>query len=357
MVSSVCGEVNGIASVAVYSATKAFQNSFGVALGKELEPYGVGVTCLVPGAVRGTEFRERSQSGEALFWKVPFYSKSAATVAECGVRAMLLGDTQVTPGVMNRVFLKVVQPVCPQRLHNLIAEFMWNPLRMPWRKPMTDLQSTAPSPPRNDQPLPTPRIGPANERILPLAPPPREPVPPPPPTPLTQGPPSLVDPSPNTGTMNEDSPVATITNIPPIPAVSPPDVPNTTAGALISQPSPTPTAEHVIEEKEIEDDNHFEASPAQTETRETEKYSQQQEATPVIVGNTPPRSGEHSRTATGNNHIEQSTGKAPSDEDVQQPSEPRDTPSEPPNKGLELFLDRYQQERLSPWRDPMDQFS
>ena len=132
MVSSICGAVNGIATVAVYSATKAFENSFGTGIGKELEPHGVGVTCLMPGAVRDTEFKARSNAHEALCWKIPGYTKTAPFVAECGVRAMLRGDTEVTPGLMNRLFLKVLKPILPQRLHNLAAEIAWSPLHLPF---------------------------------------------------------------------------------------------------------------------------------------------------------------------------------------------------------------------------------
>ena len=133
LVSSICGAVSGIATVAVYAATKAYENSFGAGLGKELEPYGIGVTSLMPGAVRGTEFRSRSNSQEALCWKLPFYSKSAPSVAESGVRALLQGDTEVTPGVLNRLFLKVIKPILPQRMHNLLAEIMWNPIQWPFK--------------------------------------------------------------------------------------------------------------------------------------------------------------------------------------------------------------------------------
>jgi short chain dehydrogenase len=132
VVSSICGAVSGIASVAVYSATKAFENSLAAAIGKELEPHGVGVTCLLPGAVRDTEFRSRSRSQEALCWKLPFYTKTPQAVAECGIRALLRGDTEVTPGILNRVFVKVLKPILPQRLHNLLAEIMWNPIQLPF---------------------------------------------------------------------------------------------------------------------------------------------------------------------------------------------------------------------------------
>lgn len=132
IVSSICGAVSGIASVAIYSATKAFENSFAIAIGKELEPYGVGVTCLMPGAVRGTEFQKRSDAHDALCWKIPFYSKTGPFVAECGVRAMLRGETLITPGFMNRLFLKVVKPVLSERLHNLVAEIAWSPFYLPF---------------------------------------------------------------------------------------------------------------------------------------------------------------------------------------------------------------------------------
>lgn len=133
LVSSICGAVNGIATVAVYAATKAYENSLAAALGKELEPYGIGVTSLMPGAVRGTEFRSRSNSQEALCWKLPFYAKSAPSVAATGVRALLRGDTEVTPGILNRLFLKVLKPVLPPRIHNLLAEIMWNPVQLPFQ--------------------------------------------------------------------------------------------------------------------------------------------------------------------------------------------------------------------------------
>jgi short chain dehydrogenase len=134
MVSSVNGAVSGIPTVSVYTATKAFERTLATSLAREMEPYGVGVTCLLPGAVRDTDFRSHSNSHGALCWKIPFYLKSPAQVAEMGVRALLMGQPEVTPGWMNRVFLKVVQPAMPPRMHSLIAEIMWNPLRMPWHR-------------------------------------------------------------------------------------------------------------------------------------------------------------------------------------------------------------------------------
>ncbi|ACI65784.1 predicted protein, partial [Phaeodactylum tricornutum CCAP 1055/1] len=51
VVSSICAAVAGLPTVAVYAATKAFENTLSLSMAKELEPFGVGVTCLMPGAV------------------------------------------------------------------------------------------------------------------------------------------------------------------------------------------------------------------------------------------------------------------------------------------------------------------
>lgn len=161
MVSSVNGAVSGVPTVSVYTATKAFERTLATSLAREMEPYGVGVTCLLPGAVRDTDFRTRSNAQGALCWKIPFYLKSPAQVAEMGVRALLMGQPEVTPGWMNRVFLKVVQPALPPRMHSLMAEVMWNPIRMPWHRSAVleaeDASRGAPepspvSPPHNDPP-------------------------------------------------------------------------------------------------------------------------------------------------------------------------------------------------------------
>ncbi|CAB9501870.1 Testosterone 17-beta-dehydrogenase 3 [Seminavis robusta] len=126
MVSSVVGAVAAGPTVAMYAATKAFEKTLGLSLAKELELFGVGVTCLMPGAVKDTDFRSTSSTHEALCWKLPGYPKTAATVAQLGVTALLTGDVEVTPGWQNRAFLKVFQPAMPSRLHNILVEIAWN---------------------------------------------------------------------------------------------------------------------------------------------------------------------------------------------------------------------------------------
>jgi short-subunit dehydrogenase len=132
MVSSICGTVAGLPTVAAYAATKAFENVLGISMAKEMEPYGVGVFTLTPGAVKGTDFK--SIANDALCWKIPFYPKTPAQVADVGVKLMLRGDTQFTVGWQNRIFLKMLKPALPPRLHNIMAEAAFNPLRSPFAR-------------------------------------------------------------------------------------------------------------------------------------------------------------------------------------------------------------------------------
>ena len=134
-VSSVVGAVNAGPRVATYAATKAFEKSLSLSIGKELEQYGCAVTCLMPGAVKGTAFKSSSNTDDALCWKIPFYPAIAQDVAHRGVRAMLEGDPEVCPGLLNKIFLRVLTPMLPQRLTTLIVETAWNPLPLPWKQP------------------------------------------------------------------------------------------------------------------------------------------------------------------------------------------------------------------------------
>lgn len=138
-VSSVAGSVPGGPGVAVYSATKAYEKVLAHSLGRELEKYGVGVSCLSPGAVKGTDFAHRSNLETAACFKIPFYAMKSPDVAERGVRALLSGDAEVIPGWHNRLFLKILSPILPQRVTSSIVEFSFSPVKvgipsfLPWR--------------------------------------------------------------------------------------------------------------------------------------------------------------------------------------------------------------------------------
>lgn len=85
---------------AVYNGSKAFLDSFAVALNAELKDCGVTVTCLMPGATE-TDFFERA---EMLDTKVGTQEKAdAAEVAKTGFDAMMKGELKVVAGFGNKM--------------------------------------------------------------------------------------------------------------------------------------------------------------------------------------------------------------------------------------------------------------
>ena len=85
---------------AVYNATKAFIDSFAIALRSELKDTGVSVTCLMPGATETAFF---ARAG-LLDTRVGRSKKDdAGEVAEIGFRAMMNGDSEVVSGWHNKV--------------------------------------------------------------------------------------------------------------------------------------------------------------------------------------------------------------------------------------------------------------
>ena len=85
---------------AVYNASKAFLDSFAVALNSELADSGVTVTCLMPGATE-TDFFERA---DMLDTKVGTQEKAdAAEVAKIGFDAMMKGELKVVAGASNKM--------------------------------------------------------------------------------------------------------------------------------------------------------------------------------------------------------------------------------------------------------------
>ncbi|MGE0314724.1 MAG: SDR family NAD(P)-dependent oxidoreductase [Lautropia sp.] len=98
MTGSIAGFMPGTFQ-AVYNASKAFVDSFAVALRHELKDSGVTVTCLMPG-VTDTAFFERAGM---LDTKVGKGDKAdPAKVARLGFDAMMKGSEDVVPGIGNK---------------------------------------------------------------------------------------------------------------------------------------------------------------------------------------------------------------------------------------------------------------
>jgi len=85
---------------AVYNGTKAFVDSFAVAMREELKDSGVTVTLLMPGAT-DTEFFDRAGMEDT---KVGQGSKDdPADVAKTGFEAMMRGEADVVHGLKNKL--------------------------------------------------------------------------------------------------------------------------------------------------------------------------------------------------------------------------------------------------------------
>lgn len=94
--------------MAVYYATKAFVNSFSVALASEVRGRGVTVTVLCPGPTR-SEFADASGMNATAIFEGRGVMGSRP-VAEAGVRAMLAGKPLAIPGWRNRLLIFAERP-------------------------------------------------------------------------------------------------------------------------------------------------------------------------------------------------------------------------------------------------------
>ncbi len=107
---------------AVYNGTKAFLDSFALALREELADTGVTVTCLMPGAT-DTEFFARA---DMLDTKVATGEKDdPIEVARLGFRAMMNGEADVVTGFKNTLQVAAAHVTSSERLakqHRKMAE-------------------------------------------------------------------------------------------------------------------------------------------------------------------------------------------------------------------------------------------
>lgn len=129
LVSSVAGTTNGVAGVAAYAGSKSFVRALAQGLRDEVLGSGVAVTCLLPGAT-DSKFQEVSGMQRSVCFNVPFARElgvvsSADFVAECGVQALLRGDSECVPG-----FLNTIVTLLPTFASRAIAEISFSDA--PW---------------------------------------------------------------------------------------------------------------------------------------------------------------------------------------------------------------------------------
>ena len=99
IVGSIAGYIPGTYQ-AVYNGTKAFLDSFAIALRHELNETGVTVTCLMPGPTE-TRFFERADMLDTPVGRDE--KDDPADVAKLGFDAMMRGESQIVAGWKNKL--------------------------------------------------------------------------------------------------------------------------------------------------------------------------------------------------------------------------------------------------------------
>jgi short-subunit dehydrogenase len=114
---------------AIYGATKAFVNSFSLALWAEVRGRGIRVVAICPGPVSDTRFADRA--GGSSLDKFPGLAKRRLVPREAVVaqalRGLERGDPLVVPGLTNRL-LSNLAVVVPRRLQLLATERLFRPI-------------------------------------------------------------------------------------------------------------------------------------------------------------------------------------------------------------------------------------
>ena len=112
-----------VPSIAAYAASKSYVLNFSEALSKELEDYGVVVTCLSPGHTK-TNFFKSAGIGDK---EEGFYGLktriSPRKVAEIGLKALFSKRLSIIPGIKNN-FLANINRFSPRSLTAKISKIL-----------------------------------------------------------------------------------------------------------------------------------------------------------------------------------------------------------------------------------------
>jgi uncharacterized protein len=113
--------------LAAYGASKAYTNTFSLALGAELEQSGVTLTCVAPGSFQ-SNFAATADvagfSGNSMMKRIYASEKlDAAAVAQAGYHALVQGKPMVTvgnKGVAAKVLARALSPVFMARRSRIL---------------------------------------------------------------------------------------------------------------------------------------------------------------------------------------------------------------------------------------------
>jgi short-subunit dehydrogenase len=109
---------------AVYNGTKAFVDSFALAVRNELKDSGVTISCLMPGAT-DTEFFVRAHMETSKVANDEKMMMQPEEVAKIGFDAMLKGEADVVAGFRNKMQVaasKVLPATATAQMHRKLAE-------------------------------------------------------------------------------------------------------------------------------------------------------------------------------------------------------------------------------------------
>jgi short-subunit dehydrogenase len=109
--------------ISYYGSSKTYLRSFARALRSELSIYGVGVTCLLPGAT-ATALYDSTRVNVDLARRLGVMMSPEAVAAD-GVRALFAGEAECMPGLFTRA-LALAATLTPQPVIDLIRA------RAPW---------------------------------------------------------------------------------------------------------------------------------------------------------------------------------------------------------------------------------
>jgi uncharacterized protein len=103
--------------ISLYGPTKAFLRLFTRALRTETKPFGIRVTCLIPGAT-ATNLYDAHQYNIPLLLKLGVFKKPES-VARAGINALIKNRAKCIPGLLNKVIVFIF-PLIPHFVIGMI---------------------------------------------------------------------------------------------------------------------------------------------------------------------------------------------------------------------------------------------
>jgi short-subunit dehydrogenase len=125
-VGSIAGSAPG-PRAAVYSASKAFLNSFALSLRREVINEGVLVSIAKPGPVR-SKFSQRAGATDRLIFRLPFVSMSSYDAAKQIYLGMVQGRDVIVPGILNKFYSFLLVRYLPSPCTADLVKLAWSPM-------------------------------------------------------------------------------------------------------------------------------------------------------------------------------------------------------------------------------------